>query len=567
MQHMFDMLLAVFDRAALMLICLFFLTRTPLFRKLLHKENENHTALELAAVTAIFSLFAIFGTLSGINVEGSLINVRTIAIMSGGILFGPWVGIITGVISGTHRFLIDIHGPTSIPCLITSITAGVLSGYINKKVKKALHWKVGILAGMLCETLTMVLILLMARPFSLGLDIVMNIAAPLILGASSIGLIVLLVQSVEDEKEVIAARQARLALDIANKTLPYFRDINAESLASICRIIRDDIDADAVAITDNKNILAYVGVGAEEYNIGHETLSDMTKATLESGEITVRNNDEMHRTPQIHSLIIIPLWEKGEVTGSLKIYYCDPHRITYSLKVMAIGLSQIMSTQMEVSRTEQLREMANKAEMRALQSKINPHFLFNALNAISSSIRAKPDVARQLVINLSRYLRYNLELNDELIDLRKELHQVQDYIAIEQARFGSKLTVIYDIDDDISVKIPSLLIQPLVENAIVHGIQKCSGKGVVVISIKHHAKGIWVSVKDTGHGINQETIDRVARNEMPGNKIGLLNVHHRVSLLYGQGLVIRRLEPGTDISFLIIQSPAKVTAALESDIA
>jgi len=551
MQHMFDMLLAVFDRAALMLICLFFLTRTPLFRKLLHKENENHTALELAAVTAIFSLFAIFGTLSGINVEGSLINVRTIAIMSGGILFGPWVGIITGVISGTHRFLIDIHGPTSIPCLITSITAGVLSGYINKKVKKALHWKVGILAGMLCETLTMVLILLMARPFSLGLDIVMNIAAPLILGASSIGLIVLLVQSVEDEKEVIAARQARLALDIANKTLPYFRDINAESLASICRIIRDDIDADAVAITDNKNILAYVGVGAEEYNIGHETLSDMTKATLESGEITVRNNDEMHRTPQIHSLIIIPLWEKGEVTGSLKIYYCDPHRITYSLKVMAIGLSQIMSTQMEVSRTEQLREMANKAEMRALQSKINPHFLFNALNAISSSIRAKPDVARQLVINLSRYLRYNLELNDELIDLRKELHQVQDYIAIEQARFGSKLTVIYDIDDDISVRIPSLLIQPLVENAIVHGIQPCSGKGVVVIAVKHSGGNIKVSVKDTGHGINQETIERVAANEMPGNKIGLLNVHHRVSLLYGQGLQIRRLEPGTEISFLI----------------
>ncbi|THD40675.1 sensor histidine kinase [Enterobacteriaceae bacterium ML5] len=567
MQHMFDMLLAVFDRAALMLICLFFLTRTPLFRKLLHKENENHTALELTAVTAIFSLFAIFGTLSGINVEGSLINVRTIAIMSGGILFGPWVGIITGVISGTHRFLIDIHGPTSLPCLITSITAGFLSGYINKKVKKALHWKVGILAGMLCETLTMVLILLMARPFSLGLDIVINIAAPLILGASSIGLIVLLVQSVEDEKEVIAARQARLALDIANKTLPYFRNINAESLASICSIIRDDIDADAVAITDNKNILAYVGVGAEEYNIGHETLSEMTKATLESGEITVKNNDEMHRTPQIHSLIIIPLWEKGEVTGSLKIYYCDPHRITYSLKVMAIGLSQIMSTQMEVSRTEQLREMANKAEMRALQSKINPHFLFNALNAISSSIRARPDVARQLVINLSRYLRYNLELNDELIDLRKELHQVQDYIAIEQARFGSKLTVIYDIDDDISVKIPSLLIQPLVENAIVHGIQKCSGKGVVVISVKHHANGVWVSVKDTGHGINQETIDRVARNEMPGNKIGLLNVHHRVSLLYGQGLVIRRLEPGTDISFLITQSPAKITAAPESTIA
>ena len=77
---------------------------------------------------------------------------------------------------------------------------------------------------------------------------------------------------------------------------------------------------------------------------------------------------------------------------------------------MAIGLSQIISTQLEVSRAEQLREMANKAELRALQSKINPHFLFNALNAISSSIRLNPDTARQLIFNLSRYLRYNIEL-------------------------------------------------------------------------------------------------------------------------------------------------------------
>ncbi|WP_411705838.1 LytS/YhcK type 5TM receptor domain-containing protein [Edaphovirga cremea] len=549
MHQIFEMLLAVFDRAALMLICLFFLTRTQLFRQLLQKES--HTPLELAAVTAIFSSFAIFGTYSGINVEGSLVNVRVIAVMSGGILFGPWVGIITGVIAGGHRYLIDIHGITSVPCLITSIIAGCMAGYIHLKVKKEHRWSVGIAAGMLCETLTMLLVILWAKPTSLGIDIVSKIAIPLILGAVCIGLIVLLVQSVEDEKEVIAARQAKLALDIANKTMPYFRNITSESLTTICAIIREDINADAVAITDTKNILAYVGVGAEQYNIGHEIISEMTRETLRRGKITIRNNDEMHRTPQIHSLIIIPLREKGEVTGSLKIYYCHADKITYSLKVMAVGLSQIISTQMEVSRTEQLREMANKAEMRALQSKINPHFLFNALNAISSSIRINPDTARQLIINLSRYLRYNLELNDEQIDLRKELHQVQDYIAIEQARFGSKLTVIYDIDEDIAVSIPSLLIQPLVENAIVHGIQPCRGKGVVVIAVKHSGDRIRISVKDTGNGINQEIIDRLANNEMPGNKIGLLNVHRRVSLLYGEGLQIRRLEPGTEISFTL----------------
>ncbi|WP_248004937.1 sensor histidine kinase [Serratia surfactantfaciens] len=550
------MLLAVFDRAALMLICLFFLTRTRLFRQLLQKED--HTPLELGIVTAIFSLFALFSTYSGINVEGSLVNVRVIAIMAGGILFGPWVGIVTGIIAGVHRYLIDIGGITSVPCLITSIIAGISAGYINLKVKKEQRWRAGIVGGMLCESLTMLLIVLWAKPTELGLDIVSQIALPMILGTACIGLIVLLVQSVEDEKEVIAARQAKLALDIAHKTLPYFRNINSESLATICDIIRQDIRADAVAITDTHQVLAYVGVGREAYPIGREGLSRVTRESIRHGKIIIKNNLENPAAPQIHSQLVVPLWEKGEVTGALKIYYCHAHQITNTLKVMAVGLSQIISTQMEVSRIEHLRQMADKAEMRALQSKINPHFLFNALNAISSSIRLNPDTARQLIINLSRYLRYNLELNDELIDIRKELHQIQDYIAIEQARFGAKLTVIYDIDDDVSVRIPSLLIQPLVENAIVHGIQPCKGKGVVVIAVKDQGDRVKISVKDTGHGINQDTIDRVARNEMPGHNIGLLNVHHRVSLLYGEGLHIRRLEPGTEIAFYISKNGGKL---------
>ncbi len=556
MHPFFEMLLAVFDRAALMLICLFFLTRTRLFRQLLQKED--HTPLELGIVTAIFSLFALFSTYSGINVEGSLVNVRVIAIMAGGILFGPWVGIVTGIIAGVHRYLIDIGGITSVPCLITSIIAGISAGYINLKVRKEQRWRAGIVGGMLCESLTMLLIVLWAKPTELGLDIVSQIALPMILGTVCIGLIVLLVQSVEDEKEVIAARQAKLALDIAHKTLPYFRNINSESLATICDIIRQDIRADAVAITDTHQVLAYVGVGREAYPIGREGLSRVTRESIRHGKIIIKNNLENPAAPQIHSQLVVPLWEKGEVTGALKIYYCHAHQITNTLKVMAVGLSQIISTQMEVSRIEHLRQMADKAEMRALQSKINPHFLFNALNAISSSIRLNPDTARQLIINLSRYLRYNLELNDELIDIRKELHQIQDYISIEQARFGAKLTVIYDIDDDVSVRIPSLLIQPLVENAIVHGIQPCKGKGVVVIAVKDQGDRVKISVKDTGHGINQETIDRVARNEMPGHNIGLLNVHHRVSLLYGEGLHIRRLEPGTEIAFYISKNGGKL---------
>lgn len=558
--EIFDMLLAVFDRAALMLICLFFLIRIRLFRELLHKSA--HTPKELLAVTAIFSMFALFSTWSGVPVEGSLVNVRIIAVMSGGILFGPWVGIITGVIAGLHRYLIDIGGITAIPCFITSIVAGGLSGLISRRVPKAQHWRAGILGGMVCETLTMILVVVWAPTTALGLDIVSKIGVPMILGSVSIGFIVLLVRSVEGEKEASAARQAKLALDIANKTLPLFRHVNTESLRQVCDIIRRDINADAVAITNTEKVQAYVGVGEHNYQDNSDALSPTTQQAIRYGKIIIKNNDEAHRTPEIHSMLVIPLWEKGIVTGTLKIYYCHAHQITSSLQEMAVGLSQIISTQLEVSRAEQLREMANKAELRALQSKINPHFLFNALNAISSSIRLNPDTARQLIFNLSRYLRYNIELkDDEQIDIKKELYQIKDYIAIEQARFGDKLTVIYDIDDEVNCRVASLLIQPLVENAIVHGIQPCRGKGVVTLSIAQSGSRVRIAVRDTGHGIDPQIIEQLDTNEMPVNKIGLINVHHRVKLLYGEGLHIRRLEPGTEIAFYVPDQPPRPGAA------
>jgi two-component system LytT family sensor kinase len=222
--------------------------------------------------------------------------------------------------------------------------------------------------------------------------------------------------------------------------------------------------------------------------------------------------------------------------------------MTYPLQVMAIGLSQIISTLMEVSRVEQIKEEAKRAEFKALQTKINPHFLFNALNAIASTTRKDPPKARELIISLSNYMRYNLELTDEMIDIHKELQQVQDYVVIEKARFGSRLQVEYQIDE-VDLKIPSLLIQPLVENAIKHGVLKTKDPGVVTISVKDHGDRIRVSVKDTGAGIDEEVIQNLYQQKVPVNKIGLFNVHQRVKLIYGKGLVINRLNPGTEVYF------------------
>ena len=384
-----------------------------------------------------------------------------------------------------------------------------------------------------------------------GVEIVSHIAYPMIAGALCIGLIIKLVQDLDDEKELIAAKQAKLALDIANKTLPFFQNIDRHSLSQVCGIIRSEISADAVAITDTRDVLAYVGVGKDYYELDeHHAISDMTHRAVLLDQIIINNDLRQYHLSDFHSVIIIPLRENGAVSGTLKIYYRRTHSITSSLKEMAVGLSQLISTQMEVSRIEQLKEMTRKAEFTALQSKINPHFLFNALNAISSLIRIRPQQARQLIANLADYLRYNLNKGDTLIDIQEELQQVRDYVAIEQARFGDKLEVVFEVDD-VHIQVPSLLLQPLVENAILHGIQPRSAPGRVTIEVKQLAGGIRVAVRDTGYGISQAVIDGVAAGRVESRSIGLMNVHQRVKLLYGDGLHLKRLEPGTEVCFYL----------------
>ena len=136
--------------------------------------------------------------------------------------------------------------------------------------------------------------------------------------------------------------------------------------------------------------------------------------------------------------------------------------------------------------------------------------------------------------------------------IKKEIEQVKSYVDIEQARFGNTLKVIYDIDET-NIKSPSLIIQPLVENAILHGILPMDNKnyGIVKVSVKNLDSKVKISVEDNGIGINQNVIDNIYSGNMPENKIGLYNVHLRLKLYYGKGLEITKLNKGTLIEFYI----------------
>lgn len=542
----FVMLLAVFERAALLLMVLFWLTRLHLIQTIVQKTDRRPAETTLLA--ALFIGFALFSTYTGVNVDGSLVNVRIIAIVAGGILFGPWVGVSAGVVSGLHRYLIDIDGPTSQACLIASIVAGLLSALIHYRADKAHYARYGILVGMACEALTMGLIVLLAEDNQLAYSIVSHISFPMIAGTLSIGLIIQLVQHLDDEKERLAAQQAKQALHIATQTLPYFRQGGRAALTKGCQVILQNTQADAVAITDTQDVLAYVGIGEEEYFDAHHQISELTQQAVKLGQQIISNNLNLHN---FRSLLIIPLWENQQVAGTLKIFYRQPNRIRRPLKEMAIGLSQLISTQLEVSRVEQLKEMASQAEFSALQSKINPHFLFNALNAISSLIRLRPDEARSLIGNLADFLRYNLQRTQILIPLDDALKQVRDYVAIEQARFGRKLQVHFDVEP-VAISIAPLLIQPLVENAIQHGFQPSAHTCQVTIKVRKTAQGAQITITDTGVGIAPELIDKLNQGDIDSQHIGLMNVHQRLHLLYGQGLHIERLNPGTQIRFDIL---------------
>ncbi|SCZ81687.1 sensor histidine kinase [Acidaminobacter hydrogenoformans] len=531
----------------------FWLSRLSIFKKIMLKEK--FLLREKLILAIIFGAFGILGTYIGTEIQGAIANTRLIGVMAGGILAGPFVGIAAGVIAGLHRLTMPIGSLTAVPCALATIGAGLAASLIYHKSTRKNKWLYGLVGGFVMETFEMLLILLISKPFPAALAIVKSIYLPMSMtNGIGISILILIIQNLFDEKENIAARQAKTAMDIANQTLPYFRDITPESIEKICQIIQAAIQADAVSITDHSTVLAHVGLGADHHMSGSPLGTGASRKVIDTGEILFLNKKSQiqcdHEDCPLKSAVLVPIFEGDQVTGTLKIYYGKEGMISESTAQLAIGLSQIISTQLEISKIHKLEELATQSEIKALQSQINPHFLFNALNTITAFTRAEPEKARQLIVDLSTYLRYNIECTDRLVSISREIQQVKAYVDIERARFGDKLNVEYIIDDTLELSIPSLIIQPLVENAVRHGIMKGSGRGRILLKIQRAGEGMAkITVEDDGVGIDPVIVEHIANGTLPNHHIGLSNVQNRLRLIYGTGLSIERLENGTRISF------------------
>ena len=519
------------------------------------KSNAT-TKKDIIALSFFFSLLSISGTYIGLNFNGAILNTRNVGVIAGGILGGPYVAIITGLVAGIHRAFVNLGRETAIPCAIATITGGFLTAYVHRFIKSKDKIFFGFFLACVVENLSMGLILIILKDKILAQNIVANFYVPMVF-MNSIGssVLILLVEDIIQKSELIAGRQAKLALEIANKTLPYFRE--TKNLNKVCKIIAEDLGAKATVITNKKEIIAGFSFDKDEIKKA-DIKSNNTRKVLKTGEamLVIKEDDEIIEdfldiSPHIKSCIILPLKEKNDISGTLKIFFDTAEKITDKNRYLMIGLSHLISTQMEISKVENLISLLKYSELKALQSQINPHFLFNVLNTMTSLIRTNPEKAREVTIDLSNYLRYNLDNNVKSVELIKELNQVDTYIKIEKVRFGDKLNILYDVDESLyNFQIPSLIIQPLVENSIKHGILKKRDSGCVKIIIKKIDKDIEITIEDDGVGIEQSIIDNL--DKQIKENIGLKNVHQRLKLLYGEGLNIKKLEQGTRIKFKIL---------------
>jgi signal transduction histidine kinase len=193
-------------------------------------------------------------------------------------------------------------------------------------------------------------------------------------------------------------------------------------------------------------------------------------------------------------------------------------------------LTTAITEQVERYRDSEMQKLMMQAELRALQSQINPHFLFNALNTLFGIIPREASGARRTVLNLADIFRYSLQTPDKLIKLSEEMDIVRAYLEIEKLRLGARLHVEIDVDETVKdAKIPVLSIQPLVENAIKHGVSLNERPGWVRIGVKLDSDVIRICVQDSGCGASAMDVGP----EKPGMGLGLANVSKRLQLCYG----------------------------------
>lgn len=542
------------------------LTKIKMVQVVLIERKGN--LLKKTALAIMLGMVCIFSTSTGVHLDNVIVNTRVIGALAAGIIGGPYVGIITGLIGGVHRYFYNIEGFTTIACSLSTFLAGIIGAIISPYFQRG-KWNLGLIFAItaFAELLHMGMILLISRPFPIAMETVETIAFPMII-LNSTGMIIFIstIKNVYQEKDVESESKLRLALSVAEQCLPYFRKglSNIEGMTNAVSVIMSSTIFSGVLIADRQQILAKKQIDSrvnlewtEEYlNIAEKAMNEMQTITVS----TVEPNNPLSDMLEHYTIIAAPLIQTEQPAGCLIVFVKRKWLHLEADISFVKGLATLFSTQLELSEVDYQKRLRQKAELYALQSQVNPHFLYNALNTLSCICRENPSRARKLLVTMATYYRQTLDSNRNMISLNEEIQQINNYLLLEKARFEEKLEVTMDVPDNLDCMVPTLILQPIVENAVKYGVDSYGFRKICVMA-RQEEEGAIIIVTDEGPGFSPEVLNAINADTMnPENNIreershvGLLNVNKRLKSIFGEdsGLLITSSPEGSQVTLII----------------
>jgi two-component system LytT family sensor kinase len=303
--------------------------------------------------------------------------------------------------------------------------------------------------------------------------------------------------------------------------------LNPVGAAKAGRQLRALLGCDALAITDTAGVLAWDGAGEELKPL----LMDLAADVLAGGPSSVRTVGTL-------AAVIAPIKAGARVVGVVAAFAPSAG----AGLVRATGeVADWVAAQVELAELDASRTLLMEAEVRALRAQISPHFIYNSLNAIASFINTDPVRARELVVEFADFTRYSFRRHGDFTTLAEELRCIDRYLLLERARFGDRVQVSLRIAPEVlSTVIPFLSLQPLVENAVRHGLEAKEGPGHITIAANDSGAFAEVTIEDDGVGMDPEQLRSMLAGHSDGDHVGLRNVDARLRQVYGEdnGLVI-----------------------------
>ena len=347
------------------------------------------------------------------------------------------------------------------------------------------------------------------------------------------------------------------ALHEASLASPALRaGLTAEAAGRSAGHLRVLLGSAAVAMTDTDTLLAWDGTG-DHHAIAAYALAG---AALERGRTTVQKVTCGDPDCPIRSAVVCPLVLDDRVVGTLTAYDADAGP---GLVRAAGEVARWVSGQLELAELDDSRSRLAEAQVRALRAQISPHFVYNALTAIASFVRTDPERARELLLEFADFTRYSSQTHGEFTTLAEELRSIDRYLLLERARFGERLQVVLRIAPEVlPVAVPYLCLQPLVENAVQHGMEH--GRGTVVVIAEDDGAQCRITVEDDGAGSDPERIRQALAGTADGDSMGMANVDARLRAVYGDdhGLLVETaLGAGTKVTLRVPKWHAGVHAS------